>query len=142
MTAESRFWPIVPAAAPRQSQRDKWKPTTTVLRYRAFRDECRIRKVWAPQPGDTVIFFMPIPNSATQKRRDALHGTPHMQKPDVDNLKKALMDASYADDAHIWAIEPLKFWSKQPGIYILRPENTKRLMRIVRAAMTEIAEGL
>ncbi len=31
-----------------------------------------------------------------------MNGQAHQQKPDADNMIKALMDALFTDDAHIW----------------------------------------
>lgn len=117
---ESRFWPIVPVPAPRQVRSDKWKPRPGVVRYRAYRDEIRLRRVWAPTDGDLVVFLLPIPSSWSQKQQRAADGQPHRQKPDTDNLLKALLDATYAEDAHLWTITPAKVWSSTPGILIAR----------------------
>lgn len=117
------FWPVVPVAAPRQVQSDRWKPKRlrrpAVGRYRAFRDECRLRRVWAPTDGDLVVFLLPIPRT---RRQEGLAGTPHRQVPDVDNLLKALLDASYARDEHVAQLSVAKYWSDTPGIYIERRE--------------------
>ncbi len=45
-------------------------------------------------------------------------GKPHQQKPDKDNLEKALMDAIYADDAHIWDSRVTKRWGEEGKIII------------------------
>ena len=118
--SEAKFWPCVPAPWVRESNRDRFKPRDRVLRYRAFRDEVRIRHVWAPMPGDLVVFCMPIPPSWPKRRREAMDRRPHVQVPDVDNLLKALLDACYRDDAHIWQIAAAKVWSSTPGIVIER----------------------
>lgn len=31
-----------------------------------------------------------------------MNGKPHQSKPDKDNLERALLDALFEDDAHIW----------------------------------------
>ena len=35
-------YPIIPLGKPRMTQRDKWAKRPAVLRYRAFKDECRL----------------------------------------------------------------------------------------------------
>lgn len=117
--AGAEFWPIVPTPAPRQVQSDKWDPRPSVIRYRAFCREVQWKKVWAPTPGDVVYFLMPIPKS---RRYESLHLTAHVQKPDADNLLKALLDACYGEDSHIWTITPFKVWSETPGIIVERRE--------------------
>jgi hypothetical protein len=42
----------------------------------------------------------------------------HQQKPDVDNMIKALMDALYAEDAHIWDLRVTKLWGESGQILI------------------------
>lgn len=57
-----------------------------------------------------------------------MRGTPHEQKPDKDNLLKALLDALYGDDSHVWHDDGhLKFWGDEGSITVisrkLRPEE-------------------
>lgn len=119
-TTRSKHFPIRPTPAPRQVRRDAWAPSPAVARYRAFRDECKWRQIWAPSPGDLVVFMLPMPKSWSRKRTREADGQPHERVPDADNLLKALLDAVYGDDAHIWTITPAKVWSSTPGIYIER----------------------
>lgn len=39
-------------------------------------------------------------------------------KPDFDNMMKALMDALYEDDAHIWDSRVTKLWGEKGQIVI------------------------
>lgn len=111
-------YPIVPVPAPRQVNSDKWRPTARVLRYRAFRDEVRLRKVCIPESGFHVVFTLPMPQSWSQKKKREMDGRPHKQKPDVDNLVKALLDAIYGDDSHVWDGRMTKVWGQQGQIAI------------------------
>ncbi|MGP0674847.1 RusA family crossover junction endodeoxyribonuclease, partial [Citrobacter freundii] len=45
-------------------------------------------------------------------------GKPHQTKPDFDNMMKALMDAIYEDDAHIWDSRVTKLWGERGQIII------------------------
>lgn len=60
-------------------------------------------------------FDLPRPKT----RRDAKH---HTQKPDVDNLAKAVKDALsgvvYADDCQIVTLRASKRYSEDPGVWI------------------------
>lgn len=47
-----------------------------------------------------------------------MNGQDHQQKPDVDNMIKALMDALYAEDAHIWDLRVTKLWGESGQILI------------------------
>jgi Holliday junction resolvase RusA-like endonuclease len=59
-----------------------------------------------------------MPSSWSKKKRQAMAGKPHQQKPDKDNLEKALMDAIYADDSHIWDSRVTKLWGEEGQIII------------------------
>ena len=83
---------------------------------------------WQQEPlsGPVVLdvdFFLPWPQNAPQKRREAIekyHDTHWVMKPDVDNLKKAFSDACegilYHGDQQIVAGEPKKHLLN-PNIY-------------------------
>lgn len=112
---------VTPMAAPRQTQRDRWHPSPPVVRYRAFCTELGIRAKQAGWwPGDrlAVTFCLPIPASWSGKKRRAMLGAPHQQKPDIDNLIKSLCDCLLEDDAHIWEIRAEKRWAAEGAIEI------------------------
>lgn len=109
---------INPVAKPRMTQRDKWAKRPAVLRYFAFKDECRLKKVELSIEGDHVTFYIPMPKSWSGKKKNEHYDTPHMQKPDCDNLLKALMDAVYEDDSSVYDVRITKFWSYEGKIII------------------------
>ena len=115
-----RFYDVAPTPAPRQVQRDKWKPSPAVERYRAFRDEVALKIPDLPTGFFHAVFLMPMPPSWSVKKRVRQVGLPHLQKPDKDNLEKALVDAVYrhGDDAHVWTTASTKIWSGLPGILV------------------------
>lgn len=114
------YYPITPMGAPRMTRADAWKKRPVVMRYRAFKDEVKLRGVKFGN-GDKVVFVMPMPKSWSRKKKDLMEGTGCMSKPDVDNLLKALLDAIYGDDAHIWKIRGLeKVWGYEGGIRIYK----------------------
>lgn len=109
---------ITPTPKPRMTQRDKWQKRPAVLRYREFCDQVRAAGVQLPN-GATVMFRLPMPKSWSKKKRLEMNGKPHQQKPDLDNLLKALIDAVHADDAHIWHLQMVtKIWSEEGSILI------------------------
>jgi Holliday junction resolvase RusA-like endonuclease len=113
-------YPIIPISAPRQTRADQWKdpPRPPVARYRAYRDELRLRQVTVPSPFHHVVFILPKPSSWSQKQRAAQEGMPHQQKPDKDNLEKALLDAVFGEDSHVWDGRATKLWG-EIGLLIL-----------------------
>lgn len=66
----------------------------------------------------SVIFYMPIPVSFSNKKRRELENEPILKHPDVDNLLKLLMDAlngvCYADDRQVWSAYATKRYSSRP----------------------------
>jgi Holliday junction resolvase RusA-like endonuclease len=97
---------------------DAWKKRPSVMRYWAFKDECRLRKVSLPVEGATVTFVLPMPDSWSDEKRATMNGKPHQQTPDLDNLLKSLQDAIYDDDRHIHDIRIKKVWGYRGGIKI------------------------
>lgn len=99
------------------TQRDKWKKRPCVMRFRKFKDQVRLYNVHLPESA-MVTFHLPMPRSWPTKKRHAMDGQPHRQKPDIDNLAKALLDALYGQDSHVALMTVCKRWSMSPGIEI------------------------
>ena len=59
-----------------------------------------------------IIFVLPIKN---KKNKD---GTPHKQRPDIDNLLKGFMDAILEEDSFVWNVSIQKKWGNIPKIII------------------------
>ena len=110
-------YPITPVPAPRMTRRDRWAKRPCVLRYWEFRDEVRLRKVVLPDRCH-VVFVMPMPASWRDDYRYAMRHSPHTKKPDIDNLLKALLDAVFANDAHIHTIRAEKIWGERGEIRV------------------------
>lgn len=115
-------YPIEPVPKPRMTRRDKWRKRPCVMRYRAFKDKCRAHRVELPQPCH-VVFWMPMPDSWPESKREIMNGARHTQRPDVDNLGKGLLDAVLQEDSHIWNVRFEKRWSLTPGIEIIALEE-------------------
>lgn len=120
LTMGGRAYSITPVPAPRQTRSDKWKERPCVMQYRAFRDEIRRLGVCVGS-WDYITFILPMPDSWNQKKRNDMRDRPHQQKPDIDNLLKALLDAIHEDDSHIHSIGGRKLWGDK-GMIIIRPE--------------------
>lgn len=118
-------FPVVPMGKPRMTQRDKWARRPAVMRYRAFKDELRsamtnqpdLRLAIAQGAIDRVSWtaYLPIPASWPAKKKALLAGAPHRQKPDRDNIDKALLDALFADDSGIASGHLTKRWDDGRG---------------------------
>lgn len=102
---------IDPVAKPRMTRRDVWKKRPCVLKYRAYKDELRL-KTKGFELGDNlrIKFIIPFPKSYSKKKCVELAYMPHKQKPDVDNLVKAVLDTFFKDDSHIYRVDAMKIW--------------------------------
>lgn len=120
MSDRIRYFDIVPTAAPRQSRKDKWKPSPAVQRYRRFRDLVAIHIKDLPDDFFHVVYMIEVPRSWSTKKKREHVGHPHRPKPDKDNLDKALLDSVFRDqeDSHVWNSASTKLWAYYPGIII------------------------
>ncbi len=118
------IYDITPVSKPRMTQRDKWAKRPTVLKYRAFCDEVRGKVRVEVKSCSTVIFRVPMPKSWSNKKIKQMDGKPHQQKPDVDNLLKAWLDANMDDDSSIYDIRAIKVWAKHGSIEVIEGINT------------------
>lgn len=97
---------------------DRWAKRPAVLRYYAFCDELRL--LYRDELGGSVrlVFHMPMPSSWSIKKREQMFLKPHQQRPDVDNLAKAVLDALCEDDSYVWDIHATKVWNYEPFLEI------------------------
>lgn len=110
---------VTPIGKPRMTRSDKWKQRPAVMRYRFFCDDVRLHDIRLPEAGAHVTFVIPMPQSWSKKKRALMNGKPHKAKPDIDNLEKALLDALFDNDAHIWDLRKTKIWGEEGAIIIL-----------------------
>jgi Holliday junction resolvase RusA-like endonuclease len=113
-----RIYDVVPMGKPRMTRADKWKQRPEVMRYRAFCDHVRLLGVVLPESNSHETIDIPKPKSRSKKKRAEKDGKPQQSKPDKHNLEKALMDALFTDDSHIWDSRVTKLWGKEGQIII------------------------
>lgn len=107
---------INPVAKPRMTMRDKWlnPPRPVVASYRAFKDEfsyqCNLMKFKLKIPLD-IIFFIAMPLTWSQKKKQQMNGMPNENIPDLDNYIKAVCDSLGINDKIIWKINSEKRWA-------------------------------
>lgn len=109
MKFHNRIW-ITPMGAVRMTQRSLWKDPAAKKYLDWKRSVAWLAKIAAFQfeTGDHLLFKLPI----TRMKNPQQPGEPHTQKPDLDNLIKALFDALHKDDAPIYEISARKEWAK------------------------------
>lgn len=75
-----------------------------------------------------LVFYLPMPASWSKRKRASMLHSPHCQKPDLDNLAKAVLDGLQpliGDDCRVWQFEVLrKLWAEHGGIGITIEELT------------------
>jgi Holliday junction resolvase RusA-like endonuclease len=108
---------ITPVAKPRMTQRDSWAKRPCVLRYRSYKDCVRAAGIVLPDQV-VLIFHLSMPASWSQKKRAKMAGTPHQQKPDVDNLVKGILDAACEEDSRIWNVWAVKRWAAADALEV------------------------
>lgn len=108
---------IEPMGKPRMTRRDKWAERDCVQRYWAFKDKLKYYVTNIPRDCSHVSWtaYLPIPPSWSKKKREQMAGQPHRQKPDRDNIDKAILDALFGDDAGIATGSLSKFWDDGRG---------------------------
>jgi len=128
----SVFVPITPVAQPRQRistigghARSYLPKKHPVHRYKlALQHAAREAGI---EPGNGpltvgLVFYLPMPASWSKRKRAAMLHSPHCQKPDLDNLAKAVLDGLQpiiGDDCRVWQFCVLrKLWAEHGGIGI------------------------
>lgn len=114
------IYDIPPFPKPAGALRDRWgtNKRPVVARYHAWRDEFRLKVGHLEGDQIELIFHVPMPKSWSKKKRYEKDGTPHQQRPDVDNYVKAVLDALFEDDSHVWKISAEKRWASEGSIWL------------------------
>ena len=120
------FLKITPVPKPRMTMRDKWAKRPSVVRYFGFCDSLRALGESISGGDVSLTFGMPIPKSVSKKKREQLKGNPHLSRPDIDNLIKAVLDALLEEDSHVWKLSASKIWSEDGFIIINEPTALER----------------
>lgn len=104
---------LEPVSKPRQTQADKWRKRPRVMRYRAFADKLRLLVGPVPQGAValTLVFWIAAPASRRKGKTRVWEDSPHLGKPDLDNLQKSLLDALWDDDSRVWRVTAEKRWT-------------------------------
>ena len=114
--------PGTPVSKPRMTQSDKWKKRPCVMRYRAWADKARSIVGELPPTDqiaslDWIAYFEPAV-SLSAKKRAALIGHPHRNRPDRDNIDKAILDALFVNDSGIARGVIQKLWGESSRVEI------------------------
>ena len=113
-----------PVPKPRETRADIWKKRPAVMKYRFLRDvvrEAMSKTGFVPSSKLGFLFGMQIPK-LSKKKTDQMMAMPHMKRPDLDNLEKAIVDALFqdAEDAVVHMKMSMKIWASVPRIEIYK----------------------
>lgn len=102
---------------------DTWRKRKCVVNYWNYKDNLVIEaKKAGYELGDVfdgVTFILPMAKSWSKKKKAEMDGQPHQQKPDLDNLCKAMWDCLSAEDSNIHTIHNVrKVWGHKGQIQI------------------------
>lgn len=112
-----RIYPLTPVPKPRMVKSDTWRKRPAVMRYWAFKDKVRELGIELQSPCKAV-FYIPMPTSWSERKKKDFDGKPHLNRPDGDNLEKALFDSVFGEDSHMWAFAWEKRWAREGSITV------------------------
>lgn len=106
-----------PVGKPRMTRADKWRQRKPVMQYRAWADRAREAAPDLPEEPLRVeaVAYLPMPKSWSSLKRDTARGAYHRQKPDGDNILKAICDALFQEDKVIAIKRIEKRWDDGNG---------------------------
>jgi Holliday junction resolvase RusA-like endonuclease len=91
---------------------DEWKRNVAAAALDAIPEEHRPIGTGV---GVTMVFLMPRPKRLERRATSGLVNVPHLAKPDLDNLEKAILDGLkdagvFVDDAQVFQEEKIKLY--------------------------------
>jgi len=115
------LYPITPIGKPRMVRSDIWSGRKAVADYWAYKDALNIlakKNKFVLKNTLDIIFYLPMPEYWSKRKKEQKYAKPHDQKPDLDNLVKAFIDCLRTDDSEIYHVNMRKYWSKKGRIEI------------------------
>jgi Holliday junction resolvase RusA-like endonuclease len=91
-------------------------------RYNAYKvallTQAKEKRFEIPAAGLCVTFFIPMPKSWSQKKKNLHNGLLMQSRPDIDNLIKSFCDSLCSEDKYIANITATKRWVDFPDGWI------------------------
>ena len=97
------------------TQRDRWKVRPATTKFYVFRDfvKAHMPEGYTIPDHAVIVFHVEMAPSWSKKKKLDHVGQLHRNKPDIDNMLKALLDSVYEDDAGVAALTVVKKWCYQ-----------------------------
>lgn len=108
---------IQPIPKPRMTRNSSWRYKD----YWAFKEAVALMaraKKFSLKDEYSVVFTIMMPDSWSNKKKAEYDGSPHKQRPDLDNLVKAIQDCLLDNDSSIHCFKAKKIWGYSPSIEI------------------------
>jgi len=109
-------------AKPRMTRSDSWNGRQIVADYWEFKSRLQTaagRAGYRLGQAIRVVFVVEMPQSWPKNKKAKLASQPHVQRPDLDNFLKGLMDSlACGDDSYIWKADAEKRWGETGCILI------------------------
>lgn len=129
---EFYIFDVIPMGAVRMTVSDKWKTNPdhpdprkrqrkSVKEYFSFKTLLKSHaNIMNFKLYETIeaVYFIPMPDSWSKKKKELMNGMPHKTKPDTDNITKAVKDALLKDDSVVWYEVAEKRWAYKGSILI------------------------
>ena len=114
----SKIFAINPMGKPRITHQGRF--TDRAKKYYKYKEDLLIQRgsFVMPESNLYIIFYIPFPRSWNAKQKEQMYLKPHQQKPDLDNLVKALFDTFLTEDKKIWEFRAVKVWNYEGSISI------------------------
>lgn len=131
---EFYLFDVIPMGAVRMTQSDRWKTNPnhadprrrqrkSVSQYFSFKNLMVLQSKEMNFELDEyldAVYFIPMPNSWSNKKKEQMNGMPCKSKPDTDNITKAVKDALLKDDSEIWWERAEKRWAYKGSIILFK----------------------
>lgn len=109
-----------PVPKPRMTSGDQWKKRPVVQKYWEYcallREACAKNNFVLPDVL-SMTFVFDMPTSWSLVKRGRMAETPHQNRPDLDNIIKAVKDALAKNDSYVWRYNEIKkIWGYTPAI--------------------------
>lgn len=123
---------VCPMGAVRMSSSDRWKTNhnhidpkkrqrEVVTRYFDYKDIMRSQaNLMKFELGEFLdaVFFIPMPYSWSEKKKERMNGMPCKVRPDGDNYIKGILDTFKKEDGDVWYFKAEKRWAYNGSILI------------------------
>lgn len=113
---------ITPIGKPRMVRSDSWTGRKCVAKYWQYKEELNYaaRELnYELKKKLNIIFYLPMPESWSKKKKLKMNGKAHDSKPDCDNLLKAFMDCLLENDSKVYDVRIRKYWDYKGSIKVI-----------------------